>query len=511
MPTASLEMLAVSVNQENDTDFSRPVFLYFANNATSPSYVGSITNGSAYTLDLSPNQTVAGQLGLSMPGAQSVVFDTSGIKLFTDDCNSVSSVKIDNFWGQLQAAGVSKPPTYAGNFPFSRRQLSASSPAPANFTVEVSVDSYLSSTLNSPTLMFGNTPCAMENSSVGPLLDNMTWTCEYPPRGSGKQHCQDQLSTWVNGNPRGNSTAAPSRNGTGVLSAMGPFLGRAGPGVMRFFPGGDPALVVGLSFMQGVERVAKQAVTAVGSTACQLLHAFDQNELIVADNGTLGEHTIGAYVSMPPTSMAINLAYTATAVAHNPPARIVNPADKLLKQLASIFPLVGSLLGGLPTPSLPLLGGILGMPTEGLSVSATATTTTTTSSFSGTITSMVSMPQANAVADVSPTVTVTHVLGEGWFTPSTWVMGASTTLIHDANLAAVTEALSAIQSSAPVDVIKEVLAKLASIGAESSGVQPELLEELTKLQTDAVEANQQTVDGNGEPVVWVTTTVTVLA
>ena len=264
--------------------------------------------------------------------------------------------------------------------------------------------------------------------------------------------------------------------------------------------------MVGLNFMQGVERVAKQAVTAVGNTACQILHAFDQNELIVADNGTLGTHTLGAYVSMPPTSMEINLAYTATASAHNPPARKVNPADRLLKQIASIFPVVGSLLGALPAPSFPLLGGALGIPTESLSVSAT-----TTSPLTGTITSSVSTPQANAFVGALPTVTVTHVLGEGWFTPSTWMIGASTSLAHDVNFAMATEALSALQSSTSMDVINEVIAKLASIGVED--VQPGLLEDLVKAQTGAGEANgeQQSANGNEEPVVWVTTTVTVLA
>ncbi|CAN8101650.1 unnamed protein product [Discula destructiva] len=424
-PAASLDLIAVAVVPQDDYDVSNPILLAFGDNGTTPQYISAMASGNPYILNLSPDNDVVGQLGLEIPGGDALVFDGSGMSLYTGHCSTVTQVLVADFFAQLGslAGRPSRGPTPSGH---GKRQSVGSGP----FTVEVAVDSYLSTASFSPNLTFGDSQCTLQLNEKGPDTINITWFCTYPPPTGGEASCQSNIDSWFN------DMTAPSTkpgNTTEVLATISPFLGLAGDSILDLFPGSDPALALGFTFMRQAEKAARRAVGYVGPAACAVMHAFDSDDLVVKDSGPLGTQTLGSYMTAPPPSIAINLAASATAAIVNIPRRKVNPKDNFLTQIATDFK---SLLGafthwlggwgfghqststavpGLGVPGLGGIGGGTGLLEEAGSLPLANPDVT--------ITSTPTLATPSVVHVDMRTMTVTHVLGNGWFTPSTYSVG----------------------------------------------------------------------------------------
>lgn len=394
------------------------MILALGDNGTTPHYLSAMASGNPYALDLSPVNSIKGQLGLQIPGEDALVFDASGMSLYTGNCSTLTQVLVDNFYAQLGSMAGRSSRSRA--VPVINKRQSSS---PTTFTVEVVVDSYLSTPSLSPNLTFGDSQCTFQLNKMGSTTNNITWACPYPPTTGGASSCEANLESWLNDMPGPSTTP---QNTTEVLATISPFLSLAGDSILNLFPGSDPALAVGFTFMQQAEKAAKQAIGHAGSAACQVLHVFDSDDLVMEDLGPLGTQTLGSYMTAPPPSLAVNLAATATAAFVNVPRRKVNPKDNFLIQIATNFSsIIGAFtqwLGGLgshPTLGVPGIGGIGGFQETGSLVLTDPTTTTVSTTAFAT-------PSA---AHVTPTMTVTHVLGDGWFNPSTYIVGPDITTV----------------------------------------------------------------------------------
>ncbi|KAJ4397740.1 hypothetical protein N0V93_001975 [Gnomoniopsis smithogilvyi] len=411
-PAASLDLIAVAVVPQDDYNLNNPMIFAFGDNGTTPRYVSAMARGNPYVLNLSPGNTIKGQLGLQIPGEDALVFDGSGLSLYTGNCSALTQVLVDNFYAQLgsMAGTFSRPASVPV---VSKRQSSSSS----TFTVEVAVDAYLKTPSFSPNLTFGDSECALQSNNMGSETNNITWTCSYPPTTGGVASCEANVDSWLS------DMSAPSTtpgNTTEVLATVSPFLLLSGESILDLFPGSDPALALGFTFMQQAEKAAKQAIGSVGPAACEVIHAFDSDDLVLEDDGPLGTQTLGSYMTAPPPSLAVNLAAIATALIVNVPRRKVNPTDNFLKQIATNFKsILGAFthwLGGLgshTTLGIPGLGGIGGFQETTLlrltdPITAVISTTTLASP---------------SMVPFTPTMTVTHILGDGWFNPSTYIVG----------------------------------------------------------------------------------------
>lgn len=438
-PAASMDLIAVAIVPEGDYDLSNPMIFGLGDNGTTPQYVSAMAAGNPYVLNLSPDNPVTGQLGLQIPGDTALVFDGSGMSLYTGNCSALTQVVIDNFYQQLGAVPATQ-----------RRLAKRQAPSTSTFNVNIAVDSFLNTASFKPNLTFGNSPCTYGASSPSSFsMVNVTWTCVYPPPGGGTAECAAGFTSWMD--DMSGPSSSP-KNTTQVLAALGPFLSLAGDSITNLFPGSDPALGLGFTFMRQVESAAAQAVGSVGSSACEVLHAFDSDDLVIADKGPLGTQTVGSFMTAPPPSVVVNLAAAATQAIVALPPRKANPTDNFLKQIAtdfkSIFGAFTHWLGGLPlfhhatpTPTIPSipgvpsipaipsiggipgLGGIPGIP--GLD----ETGITPPGMPAMTITSSASLITSSAANAPIPTVTVTHVLGDGWFSPSTYVVGPGTSTV----------------------------------------------------------------------------------
>lgn len=409
-----MDLIAVAVTPQDEYGLKDPMLFAFGENATNPQYIGALASGDPYILDLSPDNPVTGQLGLQIPGQNALVFDGSGMSLFAGNCTSLSQILIDNFYSQLGAmSGVPSPLSTPGKLEKRQGLLNTT-----EFTVVVSVDSYLKTPYFSPNLTFGNSLCTLQTSTMGTSINNITWSCVYPPPQGGAAACAARLNTWLGGMSMPSITP---RNTTQVLATLSPFLSLAGDSLLVLFPGSDPALGLALAFMRQVEGAVKEAVGDVGSAACDVMHGFDSDSLVIEDSGPLGTKTLGSFIKAPPPSLEINLAASATASIVTLPRRKANPKDNFLLQIATDFT---SIFGPFVTwlhhlPAFGIFGmeetGMVHLPTPALThpVRATTSTTTTTSA------------QSTVHIEI-PTVTVTHVLGEGWFQPSTYVVGPGT-------------------------------------------------------------------------------------
>lgn len=410
-----MDLVAVAVTPQDTVDLSNPMFLSFGQNGTNPQYIGAFASGESYILDLSPDNPISGQLGLQIPGDNALVFEGSGMSLYKGNCSLLSEVLIDNFYSQASAVsgGAAKRATDMG---VEARQDALNT---SSFTVDISMDNYLNTPDFSPSLIFGNSLCTVVSSAAGKTTDNITWSCSYPPPEGGAAACAARLSTWLSDI---NSPSTAPQNTTEVLATLSPFLALAGDSLTELFPGADPALGLGLTFMRQVEDALKEAVGDVGAAACDVMHSFDSDDLVIEDSGPLGTKTLGSFITEPPPSLAINLAASATASIVELPRRKANPTDNFLLQIAtefmSIFAPFNSWLHGLPT--LGIFGieetGMVHIPMPTTDDLLTTTTATTTAAF----------PHSVVHKEI-PTVTVTHVLGEGWFSPSTYVVGPGTT------------------------------------------------------------------------------------
>lgn len=438
------------------------MILGFGENGTVPDYVSALSSGNPYVLDLSSDSTITGQLGLQIPGDEALVFDGSGISLYTGNCSTITQVSIDNFYDQLRSISGASPVVVTSHN--QKRQADSTT----NFTVSVAVDTYLKTTSFSPNLTFGNTQCTLQSAAAGAGADNITWLCMYPPPMGDTALCAAGLSSWLSDITL--TSTAPA-NATEVLAMISPFLSLAGDSIMSLFPGADPALGLGLKFMQQVEAATKEAAGVVGGSACDVLHEYDSDDLVIEDSGPLGTQTIGSFMTSPPAAVAINLQASATASITALPPRKANPTDNFLKQIAtdfrSIFGAFTSWLGGLPALFVEETGIVrIG------SVSATPTGTMT-------ITSTATLATPSLVHIQIPTVTVTHVLGDGWLSPSTSTMPQVPTLSTEGQASAMhitsDEDLAQSVSSptyASSNIIDHVVAQIAALSNGDAGIQP---------------------------------------
>ncbi|KAL1873534.1 hypothetical protein Daus18300_003897 [Diaporthe australafricana] len=500
-----MDLVAVAVTPQDAVDLTNPMFFSFGENATNPQYIGAYASGESYVLDLSPDNPISGQLGLQIPGDNALVFEGSGMSLYKGNCSSLSEVLVDNFYSQVSA--ISK--VAARHATTSEVETNQDAVNSSTFTVDVSIDNYLNTPDFNPSLNFGNSNCTVVSNAMGKTMDNITWSCLYPPPEGGASACAARLSTWLSDI---NSPSTAPHNTTEVLATLSPFLALAGDSLTELFPGADPALGLGFAFMRQVENALKEAVGDVGAAACNVMHGFDSDDLVIEDSGPFGTKTLGSFITVPPPSLAINLAASATASIVELPRRKANPTDNFLLQIAtdfmSLFAPFNSWLHGLPT------WGIFGIEETGMvhiPMPTTAHIITATPS-----TTMASPPGVVQI-DV-PTVTVTHVLGEGWFSPSTYVVGPGTsTNLEFAAFATHGFASDAgssspsypLASSSSANIIDNIAAHLAAMGGDP-GVRagwhadwPRQLHEQSEATTTAGAALGY--DGH---VVLVTTTVT---
>ncbi|PSR78738.1 hypothetical protein BD289DRAFT_485885 [Coniella lustricola] len=423
-PAASMDLIAIAVVPLDDFDLSNPVILSLGNNGTVPQYMSALASGNPYVLDLSPGNAITGQLGLQIPGEDALVFDGSGMSLYTGNCSAVTQVLVNNFYDQLGSMAGAAPPASAS---LARRQTH---PTGSVFNVQVAVDTYVQTPQSNPNLTFGDSPCTFQGTSAGSATSQITWTCIYPPPVGGAVSCASALDAWPSAM---NLPSVSPGNTTEVLATLEPFLSMAGDSVLDLFPGSDPALGLAFKFMRQVKAAASDAVGSVGTSACEVAHAFDSDDLVLEDSGPLGTQTLGSFMTAPPPSLVINLAATATAAIVALPPRKANPTDTFLKQIATDFK---SIYGAFThwLHGLPILGGLfppngaIGMQKTGappLGLMLTEAVFTTTSS-NGITTSSVNR------FDV-PTVTVTHILGDGWFHPSIYTVGTGSLQARDSN------------------------------------------------------------------------------
>lgn len=400
----------------DDFDLSNPVILSLGNNGTTPQHLSAFASGNPYVLDLSADNAITGQLGLQIPGEDALVFDGSGMSLYTGNCSAITQVVVDNFYGQLGSMAGASPPAPAS---LAKRQ----SPAASAFSVQIAVDNYMQTPQSSPNLTFGDSPCTLQGSSAGSATNQITWTCIYPPPLGGAVSCASALDAWPSAM---NLHSASPGNATEVLATLEPFLSLAGDSLSDLFPGSDPALGLAFKFMKQVKAAATNAVGSVGSSACEVAHVFDSDDLVLEDSGPLGTQTLGSFMTAPPPSLVINLAASATAAITALPPRKANPTDAFLKQIVTDFK---SIYGAFThwLHSIPFLGGLLpphgmvgmeetGAPLLGAMVTEAILTTTPSDGMTTSSTSHLSVP----------TVTVTHILGDGWFHPSVYTVGPGT-------------------------------------------------------------------------------------
>lgn len=463
-----MDLVAIAVTPQDTVDLNNPMFLSFGENATNPQYIGAFASGESYVLDLSPDNPISGQLGLQIPGDNALVFEGSGMSLYKGNCSLLSEVLIDDFYRQAGAvAGRAAKRARGARLEAKQDALNSST-----FTVDVSLDSYLNTPDFNPSLIFGSSPCTVVSTAAGKNTDNITWSCSYPPPQGGAASCAARLSTWLTDI---NSPSSSPQNTTEILATLSPFLALAGDSLTELFPGADPALGLGFTFMRQVEDALKEAVGDVGTAACEVMHAFDSDDLVIEDSGPLGTRTLGSFITEPPPSLAINLAASATASIVELPRRKANPTDNFLLQIAtafeSFFAPFNSWLHGLPTL------GILGIEQTGM---VHLPMPTTDDSLTTTITTTVA-PPPNGMREEVPTMTVTHVLGEGWHSPSTYVVGPGTTPGLDfpafamhrlASDDSATLLVSSVLGSAPANIIDNVAAGLASMYGDP-GVRPQ--------------------------------------
>lgn len=458
-PSASMDLVAIAVTPQDTVDLNNPMFLSFGENATNPQYIGAFASGESYVLDLSPDNPISGQLGLQIPGDNALVFEGSGMSLYKGNCSLLSEVLIDDFYSQ--AGAVARRATKrARDATLEMKQNALNS---STFTVDISLDSYLNTPDFNPSLIFGNSMCTVVSTAAGKNTDNITWSCSYPPPQGGAASCAARLSTWLTDI---NSPSTSPQNTTEILATLSPLLALAGDSLTELFPGADPALALGFTFMRQVEDALKEAVGDVGAVACDVMHAFDSDDLVIEDSGPLGTKTLGSFITEPPPSLAINLAASATASIVELPRRKANPTDNFLLQIAtafeSFFAPFNSWLHGLPTL------GILGIEQTGM---VHLPMPTTDDSLTTTVTTTVAPPPSGMREEV-PTMTVTHVLGEGWFSPNTYVVGPGTTPVLDFPAFAMhglnsddsaTLSVSSVLGSAPANIIENVAADLAAM------------------------------------------------
>lgn len=508
LPTdpASMDLVAVAVTPQDTVDLSNPMFLSFGENGTSPQYIGAFASGESYVLDLSPDNPISGQLGLQMPGDNALVFEGSGMSLYKGNCSLLSEVLIDNFYSQVGAVGGSNAKR-ATDMIVEVKQNALNS---STFTVDISMDNYLNTPDFSPSLIFGNSLCTVLSSAAGKNTDNITWSCLYPPPEGGASTCATKLSTWLSDI---NSPSTAPQNTTEVLGTLSPFLAWAGDSLTELFPGADPALGLGFAFMRQVEDALKEAVGDVGAAACNVMHSFDSDDLVIEDSGPLGTKTLGSFITEPPPSLAINLAASATASIVELPRRKANPTDNFLLQIATDFMSLlspfNSWLHGLPTL------GIFGIEETGMVHIPMPTTDDSLLAMTSTMT--VASPHS-VVHDEMPTVTVTHILGEGWYSPSTYVVGPGTTtglefpafVMHGS----ASDSSSGLSSSSLIrpssaDIIDNVAADLAAMYSDA-GVRPEWHADWPSQGLAQGEATTTTgaAMGYDGSIVLVTTTIT---
>lgn len=502
-----MDMLAIAVVPQTDYSLANPMIFAFGDNGTLPEYVSAMSSGNPYVLDLSSDNIVTGQLGLQIPGDEALVFDGSGISLYTGNCSTLTQVAIDNFYSQLRALSGGAAHTIASKF--EKRQIAS----PENFTVAVAVDSYLKTTSFSSNLTFGNTRCTPQSASTIGNADNITWSCMYPPPLGDTALCTTNLNSWLSDIA---IPAAHPHNATEVLAMISPFLSSAGDSIMALFPGADPALGLGLKFMQQVEAATKEAIGDVGFSTCDVLHEYDSDDLVLEDGGPLGTQTIGSFMTSPPAAVVINLQASATASITALPPRKVNPTDNFLKQIAtdfrSIFGAFTSWLGGLHL-FVEETGIVRIRP-----VAATPTRTMT-------ITSIATLATPSLVRIEIPTVTVTHVLGDGWLSPSTYVVGpGSSTMPQIPTIATQGPDPSTSQVSsedynvsassptyAPSDLVDLVIAQLAALHYGDAAVQTGHRWDLPTPQSHQTGTTTPGASlGYDGHVVIVTTTITIM-
>ncbi|KAK3341980.1 hypothetical protein B0T25DRAFT_436725, partial [Lasiosphaeria hispida] len=319
-PTSSLEVVAFAASKEASADSTNPVFFYVGENATTPEYVGTLVDGNRCFLDISSDASAAGRVGLILSSGESIVFDESGIHHFDADCGSESSVTISDFLDQITSITerLAQSNTTGNWFGAAPRRRAM---AQTNFTVAMEIEDVISDQLSEPHLAYGPSDCTFLSREISETWDILTWTCQYPGANSKEKVCEQSFHSWLNPSPDasnntiGNSSVASDNK---LFKHLPQFLKQFGSPLAALFPL-SPPLLHALAWLDTAQNAVRDAAELGGSSLCQVLHAQEQYEIVLADPGLPSPHTIGVYASPPVPTISDTLASRTTRRTTDPP------------------------------------------------------------------------------------------------------------------------------------------------------------------------------------------------
>ena len=310
-PSASLKLIAF---EPNATDVDS-IYFYTNTNATSPYYVGTLVDGSRCLLDLSPEALAAGRLAAHLSNGESVVFDETGLHHYGAGCNTTTSVTISDFLAQLAGLPDAQPPADGR---VRRRDLPET-----NFTVAVQVAAAIDPFLHDPKVAFGDSPCTFIDIQNITEWDIHSWTCQYPGANSSEKSCEERFHSWFKPDTPSPTGTGLDQTGNALFNFVPRLVSRVGNNLADIFPGISEPLQHGLTWLNNAHNAVLHAADVGGGELCEIIHEFDEYDLILSDPGLPSLHTIGNYHSPPlPTITEVFESHT-KRITKEPPRQVV--------------------------------------------------------------------------------------------------------------------------------------------------------------------------------------------
>ncbi|KAK1778323.1 hypothetical protein QBC45DRAFT_442840 [Copromyces sp. CBS 386.78] len=315
-PSASLELIAF---EPNATDVDS-IYFYTSNNTTSPYYVGTLVDGSRCLLDLSPEALATGRLAAHLSNGESIIFDETGIHYYGAGCNTTTSVTISDFLAQLAGLPDAPPPADAAE---RGRRVQKRDLPETNFTVAVQVAAAIDLFLHDPQVAFGDSPCTFIDIQNITEWDIHSWTCQYPGVNSSEKSCEEKFHSWFKPDSPPPSGTGLDQTGNALFNFVPRLVNRVGNNLADLFPGISEPLQHGLNWLNNAHNAVLHAADVGGGALCEILHEFDEYDLILSDPGLPSLHTIGNYHSPPlPTITEVFESHT-KRITKEPPRQVV--------------------------------------------------------------------------------------------------------------------------------------------------------------------------------------------
>ncbi|KAK3395761.1 hypothetical protein B0T20DRAFT_44746 [Sordaria brevicollis] len=315
-PSPALELIAF---EPNATDVDS-IYFYKSSNATSPEYVGTLVNGSRCLLDLSPETLAAGRLAVHLSNGESLIFDETGMHYYGAGCNTTTSVTVSDFLAQLAGLPAAPPPDNTGR---GDRRVRKRDLPETNFTVAVQVAAAIDLFLQDPKVAFGDSPCAFLDLQNITDWDIHSWTCQYPGANSSEKACEEKFHSWFKPDSTSPTGAGIDQTGNVLFNFVPRLVNRLGNNLAELFPGISDPLQQGLTWLNNAHNAVLHAADVGGGELCEIIHEFDEYDLILSDPGLPSLHTIGNYHSPPlPTITEVFQSHT-ERITKEPPRQVV--------------------------------------------------------------------------------------------------------------------------------------------------------------------------------------------